>query len=113
VNALAPECARRAEIVRAYAVALGESPAGLRLGGAVDRSALAWRLGWDAHAAGEIPRPALADGLGVEELAPELAERAWHAIAGATILGGYCCGTPASHRDDMAELGREIREATR
>jgi hypothetical protein len=74
-----------------------------------DLSVLAYRIGWDAPAAGEYPRPMLADAYALAAVRPDLSDRVWHHVAGATILGGYCCGTPASHRDALVALARELR----
>jgi hypothetical protein len=74
-----------------------------------DPQVIAYRVGWDAHAAGEYPLPVLADAAAVAAVYPELADRAWHHAAGATILGAYCCGTPASHRDALVTMAHVIR----
>jgi hypothetical protein len=72
-------------------------------------SAVVYRMVWDAPAAAEYPRPILADSADASELAPDLAAEIWHAAAGAIITPIGCdCGTPASHRDRFAELGRII-----
>jgi hypothetical protein len=99
----APECEARADLVRELAQSLAPHASIPSL------DVLAWRLSWDAPAAGEYPRAMLADGRAVDALAPDLSARAWHAIAGATILGRYCCGTPASHRDALGDIAREVR----
>jgi hypothetical protein len=71
--------------------------------------AIVYRLGWDAHAAGEYPRPVLEDAASVARWQNQLSDTVWHHAAGATILGGYCCGTPASHRDALVNLARVLR----
>lgn len=97
-------CATRARIVRDYA-----TRAGIGGQGRMTPDVLAYRIAWDAPAAGDYPRPMLSDAVDCELIAPELAGRVWHHVAGATILGPLCCGTPASHRDALAAIAREIR----
>lgn len=74
---------------------------------------LADRLGWNAPAAGEYPGPTLTDAATLANLRPAYADQVWHHAAGATILGGYCCGTPADHRDALIQIARELRAEER
>lgn len=102
---LAPACMARADYTRRLAECNGVTAQDTPL------SALVWRLAWDAPAAGDIPRPMLQDAADTARAFPALSVRVWHHVAGATILGTYCCGTPAAHRDALITLAREL-EAT-
>lgn len=104
---MADACARRADIVRAHAERLE-----VRGQSTTDLDIIAHRIAWDAHAAGEYPRPMLSDAVDLQRVRPELAQVMWHHVAGATILGPGCCGTPASHRDALVELARALRGAS-
>ena len=104
---LAPKCAANAARVAEYAAAYGITA----VPGPVP-SIVAYRLAWDAPAAGEFIRPMLADGADAAVLWPPLAETIWHHIAGATILHGGChCLTPAGHRDALIALARILPNA--
>lgn len=97
--AMPARCAARADAVRAYAETL-ELGQGTR-----DMLILARRISWDAHAAGDYPRPMLSDALDLSAAWPLLAEAMWHLVAGATILGPGCdCQPPAAHRDALVNL---------
>lgn len=106
---LSPACGDRAQVARDLATRAGiAGQLSPELEGAPGR--LAWRLIWDGPAAGEYPRPMLADGVDCERIAPEYAARVWHHIAGAVIIGQLCCPLPpAGHRDALADIAREIR----
>lgn len=95
-------CAVRAERLRLYA-AKNQYDGRRR-----DDSILARMLSWDSWAAHEFPRVAIADAADVALSHPELSDRVWHHTAGATILAGYCCGTPAGHRDALIALAYEL-----
>lgn len=69
---------------------------------------IAQRLAWDAHAASEYLRPILSDATDVAAVRPDLAHDVWHHAAGAAIVGGYCCGTPAAHRDALVALAERM-----
>ena len=97
-------CSARADRLRDHAAANGMHGDPGR-----DLTVLAYRLGWDAHAAGEYPRPCLEDAADTAAVLPYLGQTVWHHTAGATILAGQCCGTPASHRDALVELGKLLR----
>lgn len=96
-------CMARGEQVARYAARVGI------VGREVPFTALVWRLAWDAPAAGEYPRPMMQDAADLAHVRPDLAARVWHHAAGATILGAYCCGAPAHHRDALTDLARELR----
>lgn len=102
-DVMAPLCLGRAALVRDHAAACGI------VGMDVPFTALVWRLAWDAPAAGEFTRPMLQDAADLAHVRPDLAARVWHHAAGATILGAYCCGHPAHHRDALTDLARELR----
>ena len=104
---LPPLCAARVAAVQALAAAHGIT------GTMTDARIIGHRLAWDAHAAGEYPRPALDDAASLAALVPDLAAAVWHAVAGATVLGPWCCDTPGAHRDRMARLGVILRDAGR
>lgn len=99
-----PACDARATAVREYATRAGCVPESVLVG-----SRIASRMVWDAPAAAEYPRAMLSDAADAAALWPDLAAAVWHHAAGATILGTYCCGTPGSHRDALADIAREIR----
>jgi hypothetical protein len=101
-STLAPLCLGRAVLIRDAHTAPTV---------ATSDSAIIWRLSWDAPAAGEYPRPMLATAAAAAARWPDLALDIWHHAAGATILGQYCCGTPASHRDALADIARSLRVA--
>lgn len=105
VAALPDACAHRGDVVRDYAERAGITVHTSDIG------VIAWRLAWDAPAAGEYPRPMLQDAADLAELRPDLAADVWHHVAGATILGPLCCHHPAGHRDALTAIAREIREA--
>lgn len=75
---------------------------------AASLESIAHRIAWDAPAAGEYPRPMLTSAAALAWRRPEMTAQVWHHAAGATILGDYCCGTPASHRDALVQMAREL-----
>lgn len=80
--------------------------------GATTLERVAQRIAWDVPAAGEFPRPLLADVLDLVELAPAWAAHVWHHAAGVLIVGrSDCCpGTPAGHGDALTALARMLAD---
>lgn len=98
-------CQRRADVVRGIAERAGI------VGQANGRDPwiLARRIAWDSHAAGEYPRPMMADAVDLAAAYPAMSSVVWHLVAGATILGPGCdCQAPAAHRDELVNLATMI-----
>lgn len=108
-------CLARSQQVRHYAARQGiggQSPYPASYTEQEVRESIARRLAWDSFAAGEYARPVLSDATDVAAICPDLTDEVWHHAAGAVIAGGYCCGTPASHRDALVSIAAELIKVT-
>lgn len=98
-----PACVARGDYARSLAARHGINADPVPVA-----SRVAFRLRWDAPAASEYAKPVLADAADVTRLRPDLAAEVWHHAAGAIIVGTYCCGTPAAHRDALVALAARV-----